>query len=60
LISLKQKVGHANRGEYITGFSQRKRLLASLFFSGEPSSGRRCKLFPRTSQRRIDENFCFE
>jgi hypothetical protein len=25
-------VGDANRGEYITGFSERKRLLASLFF----------------------------
>jgi hypothetical protein len=32
LIFPKQKVGHANRVEYITGFSQRKRVLASLFF----------------------------
>jgi hypothetical protein len=34
----KQKVGDANRGEYITGFSERKRLLASLFSLSEASS----------------------
>jgi hypothetical protein len=31
-------VGDANRGEYITGFSERKRLLASLFSLSVASS----------------------
>jgi hypothetical protein len=61
LLFPKQKVGDANRAEYITAFSQRKLLLASLFFSFSslhPVS--RPKLFPLIPQSRIDEFFCFE
>jgi hypothetical protein len=56
-----REVGDANRGEYITAFSERKQLLASIiscpwsFFSE-----RALNHFRATLQRRIDEFFCFE
>jgi hypothetical protein len=53
-------VGEANRGEYITASSGRKRLLASLFSSANLTSWSAAKYFHLATQSRIDENFCFE
>jgi len=56
------EVGDANRGEYITAFSERKRVLASILFLSTRRffSERALNHFWTTPQRRIDEFFCFE
>jgi hypothetical protein len=55
------EVGDVNRGEYITGFYERKRVLASFFICRRNFfSQRAANPFRTTSQRRIDEIFCFE
>jgi hypothetical protein len=55
------EVGDANRGEYITAFSERKRVLASILFCRRGFfSERALNHFWTTPQRRIDEFFCFE
>jgi hypothetical protein len=54
-------VGDGNRGEYITAFSERKRLLASIIFCRKPVSSKNAlNLFLPPPQTRIDEKFCFE
>jgi hypothetical protein len=51
-------VGDENRGEYITGFSERKQLLESLLlFLAKIPLDKGPKSFLPTSQRRIDEFF---
>jgi hypothetical protein len=55
------EAGNANRGEYITGFSQRKRVLASIVFCRPGFFPEIALTLSRTApQRRIDEFFCFE
>src|ERR1700740_1413689 len=56
----KQKVGNANRGEYITAFSLRKQLLASIFFRRNFFPEGTARYLRATLQTRIDEIFCFE
>jgi hypothetical protein len=56
-----REVGDANRGEYITAFSECKRVLASIIFCRcSFLSDRALNHFLATAQRRIDEFFCFE
>src|SRR5713226_6853436 len=56
-----RRSGGWKRGEYITGFSERKRVLASIIFRRRASFQKSApNLFPAPSQRRIDEIFCFE
>src|SRR6266481_3993099 len=56
-----EEVENANRGEYNTGFSERKRVLASILFSRRSFfSENALNHFWTTPQRRIDEFFCFE
>jgi hypothetical protein len=56
-----EEVENANRGEYITAFSERKRVLASILFSRRSFfSENALNHFRTTPQRRIDEFFCFE
>jgi hypothetical protein len=56
-----REVGDANRGEYITAFSERKRVLASIIFCGRSFlSENALNHFSTPTQRRIDEFFCFE
>jgi hypothetical protein len=57
----KRNAENSNRGEYITAFSQRKRLLASIIFAVDPSSSEDAlNHFRPAPQSRIDEIFCFE
>jgi len=56
-----REVGDANRGEYITAFSERKRVLASIIFCRRSFfSENALNHFNTPTQRRIDEFFCFE
>jgi hypothetical protein len=60
-FSASEKWGDGNRVEYITGFSERKRVLTSIIFCRSRFGAKReLNLFFATLQRRIDENFCFE
>jgi hypothetical protein len=56
-----REVGDGNRVEYITAFSERKQLLASIIFCRRRFfSNLSLNLFLPALQTRIDENFCFE
>jgi len=56
-----EEAENANRGEYITAFSERKRVPASILFSRRSFfSESALNHFWTTLQRRIDEFFCFE
>src|SRR2546429_1722984 len=57
----KRNAENSNRGEYITAFSGRKQLLASIIFCCcSFSSQNGLNLFLPAPQTRIDEFFCFE
>jgi hypothetical protein len=56
-----REVGDGNRVEYITAFSERKQLLASIIFCRRRFFAKlSLNLFVPAPQTRIDEKFCFE